>query len=315
MPWVSTRMSCSHLATCRVGFFLATLSIHRITDAFEVLAVYSRKPPWHCTHRVPLDFSRLAVHFTRKGENSSMSETSTLIGYGGRSISREELALVPTPPATETHRPIAHHEIVMALIETLGFRHIGVVHDEYAVSGDGMKMFGVLDLATEMEGCRFSIGLRNSHDKTMRLAMTCGYRVFVCSNMAFSGDFTPVLAKHSKSFSLIDCISVGVDRMQRSFNPMRRQVEAWQKSELTDVTSKVVIYEAFVEGKLEAPRHLARTVHDLYFEPKYEEFRPRTIWSLSNAFTSAFKELEPIPQFKATAKLSEFLEARFSPSF
>ena len=93
--------------------------------------------------------------------------------------------------------------------------------------------------------------------------MTCGYRVFVCSNMAFGGDFTPVLAKHSKSFSLIDCISVGVDRMQRKFEPMRRQVEAWQKSELTDVTAKVVIYEAFVECKLEAPKHLARTVHDL----------------------------------------------------
>jgi hypothetical protein len=86
-----------------------------------------------------------------------------------------------------------------------------------------MKMFGVLDLATEMEGCRFSIGLRNSHDKSMRLAMTCGYRVFVCSNMAFSGDFTPVLAKHSKSFSLIDCVSVGVDRMQRNFEAMRTQ--------------------------------------------------------------------------------------------
>ena len=51
-----------------------------------------------------------------------MSETSTLIGYDGRTIGREELALVPTPPATETHRPIPHHEIVRALVETLGFR-------------------------------------------------------------------------------------------------------------------------------------------------------------------------------------------------
>jgi hypothetical protein len=161
-----------------------------------------------------------------------MSETSTLIGYSGRTIGREELALVSTPAATETHRPIPHQEIVRALIETLGFRHIAVVHDEYAVSPDGMKMFGALDLATEMQGCRFSIGVRNSHDKSMRLAMTCGYRVFVCSNMAFSGDFTPVLAKHSKSFSLIDCVSVGVDRMQRNFEPMRKQVEAWQRSEL-----------------------------------------------------------------------------------
>jgi hypothetical protein len=127
--------------------------------------------------------------------------------------------------------------------------------------------------------------------------------------------FTPVLAKHSKSLLLIDCISVGVDRMQRNFEPMRRQVETWRRSELSDVTAKVVIYEAFVEGKLEAPRHLARTVHGLYFEPMYEEFRARTIWSLSNTFTSAFKELDPIPQFKATAKLGEFLEARFSQVF
>jgi len=90
---------------------------------------------------------------------------------------------------------------------------------------------------------------------------------------------------------------------------MRKQVDAWQSSELTDVTAKVVIYEAFIEGRLEAPKHLARNAHDLYFDPKYEEFRSRTIWSLSNAFTSAFKELDPIPRFRATAKLGSFFEA------
>lgn len=31
--------------------------------------------------------------------------------------------------------------------------------------------------------------------------------------------------------------------------------------------------------------------------------------------TGAVKELDPIPQFKATAKLGEFLDARFSQSF
>jgi hypothetical protein len=85
------------------------------------------------------------------------------------------------------------------------------------------------------------------------------------SSWPIDGVFTPVLAKHSKSFSLSDSISVGVDRMQRNFEPMRKHVEVWQRSGLTDVTAKVVIYEAFLEGKLEAPKHLARTVHDLYF--------------------------------------------------
>ena len=41
--------------------------------------------------------------------------------------------------------------------------------------------------------------------------------------MAFAGDFTPVLAKHSKSFSLTDCVTVGVDRMQRNLEPMQKQ--------------------------------------------------------------------------------------------
>jgi hypothetical protein len=50
-------------------------------------------------------------------------------------------------------------------------------------------------------------------------------------------------------------------------------------------------------------------------DPQYEEFKPRTVWSLSNAFTSAFKELEPIPQFRATAKLAGFLEERLGRGF
>jgi hypothetical protein len=102
-----------------------------------------------------------------------MSETSTLIGYQGRTISREELALIQTPAATSTHVPVPHHEILRALVETLGFRHVRVTAHEYAVSPEGMKMFGVLGLETEMLGCRFAIGVRNSHDRSMRFSLIC----------------------------------------------------------------------------------------------------------------------------------------------
>src|SRR5262245_24290376 len=236
-----------------------------------------------------------------------MSET-TLIGYEGK-LSRDQLALVPTPQATATHKPIPHIEVINGLIETLGFRHISVVKDEYAVSRDGMKMFGVMELDQGMHGARFALGLRNSHDKSFRLAVTVGYRVFVCENLAFSGDFSPVLAKHSKHFSLQNALSIGVDDMQRNFKPMVEGVDRWRNSQLTDVTARLLIYQAFIEGQLEVPRHLARPVHDLYFNPQHEEFQPRTMWSLSNAFTSAFKELDPIPQYRATGKLAGFLQA------
>src|SRR6476660_10045380 len=164
--------------------------------------------------------------------------SGTLVASGLSKIGRPELAQIAVPEATSTHKPVPHHTIVEVLVQTLSFRHIGVVQEEYAVSSDGMKMFGVLDLETQMEGCRFSIGVRNSHDKSIRLGLTAGLRVFVCSNMAFSGDFTPVLAKHTKSFNLIDTISVGVDRMQRNFAPMQKQVESWQGTELSNVSAK-----------------------------------------------------------------------------
>src|SRR5690349_10702544 len=122
----------------------------------------------------------------------------TLIAHcGAEKIGRTDLLHLPIPEATGTFKPIPHHEVVQALVETLGFRHIGVVRDEYAATPDGMKMFGVMDLEAGFTGCRFSIGLRNSHDKSMRLAITCGYRVMVCDNLAFNGEFTPLMAKHS----------------------------------------------------------------------------------------------------------------------
>ena len=72
-----------------------------------------------------------------------------------------------------------------------------------------------------------------------------------------------------------NALSVGVDQMQRNFDGMRKQVEAWRESQLSDTTAKLIIYRAFVESDLEVPRHLAKPVHDLYFSPKYEEFQPR----------------------------------------
>ena len=84
--------------------------------------------------------------------------------------------------------------------------------------------------------------------------------------------FTPVLAEHTKSFNLVDSLSVGVDRIQRNFELMQRQVECWRQTQITDAQAKLIFYSAFVDGKLDAPKSLLPDVHRLYFEPEYPEF-------------------------------------------
>lgn len=233
--------------------------------------------------------------------------TGLISHRGTQIIGRQDLLALPTPDPTESHRPIPHAQVVGALIEALGFRKLQVVGDEYAVTPDGNRMFGVLALDLEENGVRVSIGIRNSHDKSFSLGITIGYRVFVCDNLMFHGDFQTISRKHSKNLVVDDLFAVAVDRMQRHFAPMLHRVDAWKGYELPDATAKLVIYRAFIEEELDVAKHLAKDVHRLYFEPEHEEFRPRTMWSLSNAFTGAFKELEPVPRFRAAAKLGPFL--------
>ena len=136
-----------------------------------------------------------------------------------------------------------------------------------------------------------------------------GLRVFVCHNLAFQGDYGPVLAKHSKNFSLADSLSIGVDRMQRNFEPMRQQVETWRGQQLLPDAARLTIYRAFIEGNLAAPRHLARRVHELYFTPQHQEFESRTMWSLFERGHIGVQGTRCHSTIPATAKLGRFLEA------
>ncbi len=241
--------------------------------------------------------------------NDINEQSATLVAHcGTHKVTRDALMQIPIPERTRTHQPLAHFEIIEVLEEALSYRYLKIVRDEYAVSQDGMKMFGVMDLNSEFNGGRFSIGVRNSNDKSMRLALTAGVRVFVCDNMAFSGDFTPLLHKHTRNLELRDSISIAVDRIHRGFEPFKRQIKAMREQLLSEDEVRLIIYQAFLDRTVKGiPKFLMPLVHEHYFRPQHEAFTPRNLWSLSNAFTSAFKKLAPVKQFEITARLGKFL--------
>jgi hypothetical protein len=234
-------------------------------------------------------------------------DATLLTHAGAQKVTRQDLAVIPTPPATDTFQPISHTRLLDSLEESLAFRHIQIMRDEYAVSPDGMRLFGLLEVNEEFQGVRFAIGLRNSNDKSMRLGMVAGYRVFVCDNMALSGDFKPLLAKHTKHFDLVESVSIGVDRIQRGFQPLREGIEVMRARVLSTDEARSIIYRGFMENRF--PVKLMKIVHREFFvASSYDEFKPQTVWSLSNAFTTAFKGLSPIRQYEMTAKLGKFLQ-------
>lgn len=132
--------------------------------------------------------------------------------------------------------------------------------------------------------------------------MVAGYRVFVCDNMALSGDFNPLLAKHSKNFDLIESVSIGIDRIQRNWNPLRVDIDRKRNTLIDPDQARLLIYKAFANHKL--PVSLFNTVAKTYEQESGEE---NTLWDIEQCFTGAFKNLKPIAHFQAASKLATAL--------
>jgi hypothetical protein len=231
----------------------------------------------------------------------------TLIAHCGAGIvSRGGLLGLPLPEETDTFKPISHYFLVQAIEEALAFRHINITKEEFAVTPDGMKFFAVLQVNARYEGVNFAIGLRNSNDKSMRLGIVAGYKVIVCDNLSFAGEYKPMLAKHSKNLDLVESVSTAVDRLQRGWKPIREMIDFKRNHELLDDKAREMLYRLFTDAKL--PISLFRTTHREYFERAlYEEFNRKTLWRLENAVTTALKKLNPISHYENTAKLGKFI--------
>jgi hypothetical protein len=105
----------------------------------------------------------------------------------------EDVLSVPTPPRTKTWGVIGHGDLVESLSNAVMDTKFDIISQEYSLSRDGGKMFGVWTLQKEGEepsiDAHKMIGFRNSINKTLAVGVTAGRRVTVCDNLLFSGDF------------------------------------------------------------------------------------------------------------------------------
>jgi hypothetical protein len=59
--------------------------------------------------------------------------------------------------------------------------------------------------------------------------------------LGFQGDFIPVLAKHTASVNRADLVTDDIDQIQQQFDPLRKQVDRWQYTLLSDNDARLAI--------------------------------------------------------------------------
>ena len=94
--------------------------------------------------------------------------------------------------------------------------------------------------------------------------------------------------------------------MQRNFEPMKRQVEQWQEAQIPDVTAKLIIYRAFVDGELEAPSSLMAAVHRNYFQPLIRSSQHEPFGAYATPSPARSKTWIPFPNSKPPPNSGSF---------
>lgn len=116
---------------------------------------------------------------------------------GGELVTYDQLRAVSTPEATSTHVPLPHHELVELVRFTLSYYGHEIAEEHFALDHDGHRFFGLMSLRSPYGDYTDTLGLRNSSDKSFPIGIAFGSRVFVCSNLAFSGSHV-IKRKHTQ---------------------------------------------------------------------------------------------------------------------
>lgn len=233
-----------------------------------------------------------------------------------RLVNRAELAQVPTPQGTWSWKPIPHADLVTTLDMKLGERGWSVAKEQLAVTPNGMKLFGTFDLARtdggdgglQVPGTGTALGFRASNDRSIRIEVCAGARVFVCDNMAFSGDSILMARKHTRGLYLGFEIDRALDGYFQYLRNFETDVNRAMATRIGDRTAKVLLFDLFNQGIL-SPSLFDRVAAN-YFKAEtlgLEDSKPRSIWGLHNACTRALKDMTPASAFTSTQKLGRFL--------
>lgn len=235
--------------------------------------------------------------------------------FASKFVTFADLQALPAPaPRSARHQPIHHADLIAGIRAEAGRRGLDVKREQFALGAKGAALFGIMDLAPNAvgvwevgEGRGLSFGFRASNDGQLALKGVAGQRVFVCDNLALSGDIFVMRMLHLTGVDLASSLVKGFDRFALQAAALDSQIATLQGVFLTDRRAKEVIYNVFADGVL--PSRLFDDVHQFYFAPGDDmtDCQPRSAWGVHNAMTRAVKALKPVPAFQATVKLGRHM--------
>jgi hypothetical protein len=197
--------------------------------------------------------------------------------------------LIEPPEATDTFFPIKHAAVLESVRAALISCRLAIRRTEIVLARSGGRMVAILDIdRTLVSGVTLAVAVHNATDKSLRMGLSIGHRVWGCDNLGFCSAFG-VKSRHTLN---------APKRFQREMTDAVAALPSFEEYEqarirrlqghiLADEPAEAIMLRAF-EGGL-ATNHLLPDVIKEWRQPSFEQFQRRTSWSLLNAFAAAMR--------------------------
>ena len=210
---------------------------------------------------------------------------------GGQEVGPDQLD-VELPPATGTFTPVPHVALVDEVRRSLSGHGHEVIGEAHGLSSDGQRYFGVMEIAPEERNNNgdtgLVVGLRNSHDKSFAAQLALGHGVFVCDNLAFSGEVR-IARRHTRHVrrDLPEVTARAIGKLMQFRQRQESLIEEYKRRSVPGRVACELLVRA-MEAKAIGCTHIPKVLAE-WRRPRHEEFQPRNAWSMFNAFTEVLK--------------------------
>ena len=208
---------------------------------------------------------------------------SLMLHAGATAIDYVDLCRLPTPVPTDSHVPIPHHAVVDMVKFSLGFYGHEMLAQDFGVTPDGMRFFGVLSLKSPYGDYCDQVGLRNSHDKKFPIGIAIGSRVFTCDNLAFVGEHV-IKRRHTAKAKrdLPGLVAEVIEPLGEARKAQAFTFGRYKACSLPDEQADQAIMTMYRKGIINVTR--IAEVLNTYEEPPHD-WGGKTLWRLFNATT------------------------------
>ena len=230
-----------------------------------------------------------------------MFATATLTAHRGATlVTRDALAQYEPPEPEGRWKPVKHSLIVDLMHEELARREIQIMQEEYAIQREGNYLFAALTTNWLDTGeTAAAIAFRHSNDKSEAMKMYAGVHVFICDNMALSGDEIILNRKHTTRLNVAEELTKAFDRYRDGTLVLQRNIEDLKTGPLALGDAQRKLFEIFYRRLL--PTRMLVPVTDSYLSQE-----DKSDWGLLNALTLHAKNLPPNGNMRAHARLGKF---------